>query len=762
MDTRCTALRRFAPSVLRFLCICCWLAAVPSALFAEEGTQDAATTDGERSVLPTTPEPDDEELVATEPQSVLPLCRDPDFEYAETIRQWMSGRGLGGDGATTETEESRADDASDLWIAYISIPRDLGPDEREQRLDALLKLSVPDALRHVVLEDIASDRAFQSRRAEFIRRYGFYSNWFNRFAYTGSRMLQGNVQAGAQLVVDGVFDLVGRQEMTAAERKFARILRELDREGRSSEKDRKKLEKLERRLASALADLDAERAGWSLEQGNPDAAIFYAQSALVQEPGNDDARRAEREALREVAARNRRRIASNQVGYADRAPPVKRNSPAHLRAAISGRSSDLADILEANRASELNAGGPHAEPPGATPEALDEGEEFLLRMLATLPAQDESAIIAMRRWAEELKDEGFDPPVESLWLQRLLGDPEFNPELRLARAQAARRGNLTRFILVGPDGARERTYTFASRTTAAVNALGSVGIFYGFEVLYRAGIVVFFRPPPAEEGLDSAAAFLRAAPQDRDSRRVARWLAEQYIDAGRFDGAKAVLKRYGELDVERMEELLEDEASRTVRSAKTRAYHDPRRAPMLRHAIELAPQSSAARKAKKALAKAPPRPQPIVAEVDWNSFGAWVKAPLPAWLPGETDWFDGQAENGEVEDNGEKGFLIAAEGAAPEEVTISYSMRLATGKRKRIERSMLLSELEPFQVAWIAHQLQDRVRARRSASRLVRPRIPYSVVGGVGLSGLDFYPKLRPIEEDTADLYLYRDAPVSD
>lgn len=682
---------------------------------------------------------------------------DPD----EVIRRWMLGDTqappLPERFAGTQADGRYHADEADPWIAYLGIASDTPAERREAELRRILSGRVPEPLRQIILLDIASDLSFQSRRAGFVRRYGFYASWFNRLTYAMSRAVQGNVQATGQVLVDAVFDHVGTGEVTPAERRIYKLLRDLEREGRGTRRDRKRMEELERRINEAVAEADLEQGEFSLSQSNPDLARFYARNAHARRPESRAARRLEERAEAEMAARRRRFLASNQVGYPDRHPPFRTDSPELLRAALSRRHSDLVAQLEQHRlAMTVTSGRNGGEAPAEGPHPLDPGQEFMARLLASLPDQNQTATVAMRQWAETLREAGYAPDEETLWLKRLLQDPQFNPDLRLARAESSRRGNLAAFILIGPESNRARAYTFASRVSSAFDALASVGIFYVFEVFYRAGVVAFSPPPPKEEMLDAAAAYIEASPADASSRSVAQWLIDQYLQAGRFERARDILERYGELDRRKSEELFEMEARRAYAMASATPVGSPEREWLYRRAAEVAPGTKIAARAERKLAeRKAEHGEPWEVEVPWVSIVRWFEEPAPGPFPGRPQWFDGDAANGEVAGPTVR---FSGEGSDPESVLMSYAVRQSSGT-EYFQEWLLLRSFPPRVGDWVRFHLVQRERLGESDGQLGRPRIPYSIVGGVGLSGVDFYPRLRPIESQTGELELYQSSP---
>lgn len=667
---------------------------------------------------------------------------------AENLRLFLLDREPAATPADPENGEP------DLWIEYAQAALIKEPEEREAHLQGILKRPISDALREVILRDIASDLEFQSRRAQFIRSHGFYSNWFNRISYAISRTLQGNIQAGGQLVVDGIFDVFGRSETTPAERRLYRLLRELDAERGASAQDRERIEKLERKVNLALAEVDLERANWALTQGDPELAEFYARGAAGLSPELKKAEALQRKAASAAAARRRAAVASLQVGYPDRKPPVELSSASLVRAVLSGQRGELQRIIQQRAGA---AGAPSSALPSPQGDSADltlsDSDAFLATVMTTLSDQDDGGIMAMRQWVEAMNDMDSEKLRKTAWLQGLLHDPRFNADLRLARSQSTRRGSLTKFIFVGPDTSRERAYELTSRTAQAWNALSNVGLFYVFEVMYRAGIVAFRPPPPADEMLDSAANFLRVAPLHPDSRQVAAWLAGQYRTAGRYDQAREVLARFGQLDVATNQKLQQAEARKILSAAEALPPGNPKRQEMLQKVMTLAPASRLATRAEKKSDETPRPGEKITIEIEWDALASWLAKPLPAGLPGDVAWFDGDLGNGEIDGDT---VSIEAEGEQAARVQIDYAI-LRGETREIVDETLDLKAAPETLRGWIRMELAEAARRQQEIKRLGRPPIPYEFTGGAGLSGVDFYPRMLPIEQNPSEMRLYQD-----
>lgn len=663
--------------------------------------------------------------------------------HAETIRDWMLGRP--GDSET-----------DDYWNQYLATTAEADPKVREKALRDLLDEPIHDSLRQVILLEIVSDLTFQSRRARFLRRYGFYARWFNRLTFTTNRVLQGNLQSVLQPPIDLVFDLIGRPEATPAERRYLRLQRQLIDQGRASP-DAESLERLQRKIDGARAELDIERGRWALDNRDPGLAGFYAIAALTLAPENKRAERLRIEAAQAEARRRRRGVASVQVGYPDADPPVEQSSPALLRAILSRNRNELVRLVSHRvQAGPIPSYSRSILPGLEQPEGeifLFPGDAFLAWMITTLPDEGGETLMDMRQWASELSVLEEIPESKTAWLGSMLANPKVNPDLRLARAQSTRRGSMTRFIALGPDTTRARAYQITSRTARLWQSISGIGILYGFEVLYRAGVVAFSPPPPAEEMYDSAASFLRLAPRHSDSPEIARWLGRQYVRDGRYQDARAVMERFGMLGVEANQKLYRKEGRRLLTLAESYPPGSPARETALKRVSAIAPGTRVSRTALKKLHKPIPKGEPIVIKSSWAGIERWTGEPAPAGLPGEAAWFDATPSNGEI---ASAGFEIEAARSGAENITVRYPV-MSEGQLRISQTEVRLDSLPPRTSGWIRFSLDATERNQREVLRLGRHGIPYEIGGGLGPGGVDLFPRLLPIEADPGSLKLYQD-----
>ncbi len=634
-----------------------------------------------------------------------------DEQAAELIRAWLIGERLPRGPTSWEFEP---------WRAFMHAGRRTSAQKRERALRELYARSDDELLRGVILRTLSEDPQLQSRQAAFIRRYGFYTNWLNRLMYTSLRSLQGNLQSIMTLGVDTVFALFKPAEANPWER------RELDLMRRSESLDHTTMRKLKKKLDRRWAREELDRAKWLLHTGHPEEARFYALQAAMIRPGWNKAQRCLEAAEKAIARRRRQALSSAQVGYPDRAPPVDPADPAVLRFMQTW------DSLE--------------EPlSGSQPSS---GEELLIQALAALPPRGEGGATAMRKWPMLLAEHRDAPAEQRCWLSALMHDPGQNPDERLDQARARRRGTLWRFIILGPERPREKAYKTATWLTHAIDALESVGLFYVFEVMGRAGQALFAPPVPGEEVLDAQAAWLRQAPDLRstEARGIARDLIPILMERRRYDDARRMLKDGGLLTHDARRKIDQGQA-RWLSTLAAQVADEQDRVVLLERALALDPKLEV-----KNLDQAPESPhEPRAFKVQWGTLISRTGLHPPCGLPGKADWFDGDPNNGErmhewvhFESRGPTGRLA-----------VNYRVMFPNEVRA-FEKSIKMDQLHPRLRGWLEFTDRQADEASRTIEKLDRLPVPFEFEGGVGASGVDFYPKLLPIESQPGELDLYR------
>lgn len=651
-----------------------------------------------------------------------------DLRTAAFLRDWLSDQTHEANYINTQAGPltQRLQD----WVAYRDAMDERTPELREQNLRTLYEQSDSPELRERILHTIHLDPSLRSRQALFIRRYGYYANWFNRFVQTSFSVMSGRFQALLQLPIDAVNDVIGSREADSRQRQAYQLLREAERLRMVPGADPREIAKLEKRIEKALAAEDLENAEWSLHAGLPDAAQFYADQALLRRPDWSRAERLRERAASEAAAARRRALASGQVGYPDRTPPYDAEPAPWLREVLLG----VGSLPHGNEGI-----------PGQHPIAL---------VLARHPAPGEGWTGWLREWPEwlrEWREEASEP--QQRWLRAMMQSERHNPDLKMESALATRRGKRLKYIFFGPDNTRQRAYQAASGLTQTYNALQNLGLFYVFEVFGRGIQMAIAPPPPTSDVLDSMALWLRSSDGASlpETKKIALDLAEEYQHLGRYDDARALLETHHAMTEKRTQKLDRAEGRALLEYAKKLAP-GPERNTLIAH-VELKDRE---RKFKSEIQdlredeKKQARTERSEVRLTWDSLMQWTGEPTPCGLPGYETWFDGTAYNGEISSDGVT-FVFEPDG----QTLVRYLVIF--GEETRVHQAPLDdATLPPRLSEALAFLRTQREEATRTAEQLEELPVPFELSGAAGPSGLDFFPRLLPIEVEPGELELYR------
>lgn len=648
-----------------------------------------------------------------------------DQHAAALLRGWLSQTEEPAAGPAAGAALPAPADSLDGWRQYIQSLREPSPEEREKKLRALYSENKSPLLRGVILRAIMEEPAFRSNQALFIRRYGFYANWFNRVMYSVAQVVQGNIQVVFQLFVDGVNDLIPSPEADPLTRRAYDMMRRAEAaDGRGG--DPEKLNKLEKAVSRALAESDMENARWAMHVDDPEAAAFYARQAGETVPGFKAADEMATKADAEAARHRREALASSQVGYPDRKPSFDPASPELLRAILAGK--------------DLKAYRPKPD------------ETLVVEVLKTLPKPAEGRATMMRRWIPFLRERSEAPPYHRLWLTAFVSSPAQNLDERLIRALSQRRGQIWKFIFLGPEKPRQRVYKAASWVSQSLEAMQNIGIFYVFELVSRTGQAVWAPPVPKEEVLDAQAAWLKATPDARgkESQELGKDLAKSYVNEKRFEDARRTLTTVGSLDGARAKKIDRAEARWLLQMARTQP-EGPERKATLDRIHKLAPETSTDKAANKLAHPKPRKIPPQILALEWKTVVQWTGMPMPYGIPGKKEWFDGKLENGEITSRGPQ--FERKDEKSP--VTVRYSVAFPDGD-KSFEATLTLDKLPPRIRHWFELASSQSKEAAEIIRQLSRLPVPFAVEGGAGPSGVDLYPELLPMQSKPGEIDLYK------
>jgi hypothetical protein len=615
------------------------------------------------------------------------------------------------------------------WRTFARAVDMPNPEARERALKQVYDEAQTPYVRALTLRALSEDPAFQSRQAQFIRRYGFYANWFNRLFYSAGRLVQGNLQAGAQVLIDAVHDTFRPPEANEYERRAYTLLQRRQAEGGKA--DPAMLGKLQDKVDRAFGNADVENAEWALSQGAADTATFYARQAAVRRPDWNTAQQLLDRAEAEAATQRRAALASGQVGYPDRRPPVELVPAQQMRELLLSKTSQTLAVAQPLRQGSAQQGN------------------LVPALLASLPPPGGADAAQYERWPTVMKQAVNAPAWERRWAGALLLSPEHNRALRLERARQHRRGQLWRFIFVGPERARERAYKTATWINQTLDALQNVGIFYVFEVLGRAGQAVVSPPVSTDAVLDAQADWLRHAPAGKAARRVAQEMADDYETQKRFEDARGVLRAVGALDAAQTARLSKAEAKYLLTLASDAGPGTQREA-LVAQARKL--DAALTEQREKKFKKPRVAYEPLAFDVPWALLTQWAGGAPPCGLPGEAAWFDGTPGNGEITTQAVR---IRAE-KSTQTLEVRYMLKPATGVVRGITRQVAWTSLPAGVRRGLTAAQSQRSGAQSQIRALDRLPIPFEIGGGVGSSGVDVYPRLLPLQSRPGELDLYR------
>jgi hypothetical protein len=129
----------------------------------------------------------------------------------------------------------------------------------------------------------------------------------------------------------------------------------------------------------------------------------------------------------------------------------------------------------------------------------------------------------------------------------------------------------------------------------------------------------------------------------------------------------------------------------------------------------------------------------------------WTGRKPPCGLPGEPAWFDGSPAGGEAAREG----LVFERRRGETLTTMRYLVN--TPADRRVYQVKLAEKALPPEIRqWFALAADQGTAASQAIRQLRRLPIPVALEGGAGPSGVDFYPKLLPLQSRPGEIELYR------
>ena len=464
-----------------------------------------------------------------------------------------------------------------------------------------------------------------------------------------------------------------------------------------------------------MAEADTRRAEWHLKADDPAAALFYARQALHQEPDWSDPLKVIEQAEAELASRLREGLASSQFIPMD-AVPINEGEPELMRKWL-------------------------ARLPTSEPDS-DNRSGLLAGIVQELPRPGEGHGDMMDSWPDHLSGNENAPMSHRLWVLGMISSHTLNTGNRLQLAISRNRSQKIKYIFLGLERPQGHLYNTSSWLSRPLNSLHNIGFLYLFEMMGRMVRISLADAPAEEQLIDIMAAWLKEQnrPYDKRTRSIAQELSGYYLHLNRHQAARDVLHGYDLLTADDRENI--DRKEYNWLSDRLETETDAtRRETFIARLKELDSSRYTCQ-------------QDQITEVEENASREWflgwdmvmqvTRHRLPARLPGKPEWFDRDISNGEVTMSGlklqtlsgDETKLLCEYSVLDGEQTVTYSTRI----RK--------NELHPRLLKWMNLSDEQMRYADDTVTRFRKPRVPFELSASVGLTGMDFYPRLMPIEKD--------------
>ena len=602
------------------------------------------------------------------------------------------------------------------WVEYIQLSNmsRSHQDIRDAGLRSLMKKARSSPLRAIIFKSMVENPGYKSRQARFVRKYGYYSNWFNRLVFSTNRLIQGKTIPLLQLSAASLRDSISGGSVDASLRRAYYYEARYRFEKNHNAPHPEYLKKLRDRIDHSLAEADTRRAEWHLRADDPDAALFYARQALHSEPDWNYPLKVIEQAEAKLASRLRKGLASSQFIPIDSTP-------------INTGESELMRKWLARL--------PISEPDKGNKSGLLEG------IIKDLPGPEEGRGDMMDFWPDHLSGNENSPTSHRLWVSGMLSSQTLNTGNKLQLAVSRNKSQKIKYIFLGPERPQGHLYSTASWLSRPLNSLHNIGFLYVFEMLGRMVRISLVDAPAEEELVDIMAAWLKEEnrPYDKHTRSIAVELTGYYLHLNRYQAARDMLHKHDLLTAD--ERVNIDRKEYNWLSDRLETETDASRREPLIARLKSLDMSRYTRQQDTNIE---------VAENDcrewflgWDMVMQVTRHRLPAWLPGKSEWFDEDISNGEVTMSGlklrtlsdDETKLICEYPVLDGERTVTYSTRIPK------------NDLHPRLLKWMNLSDAQMRYADDAVTRSRKPRVPFELSASVGLTGMDFYPRLMPIEK---------------
>jgi hypothetical protein len=465
--------------------------------------------------------------------------------------------------------------------------------DRERYLTALKEASrnASGPERKKYLQSIINhDDFYQSEQLMRQSSTNFWGGMFNRML--GSVDLVGvasgnYIGAAAETTISQLYALMDRDMPIEERRALARDLEHLRRfpDDPRNESIRKQVESLDKKKKAALSRKQIDKAREALQNGDPEKASFFVEIASLIDPQSK-----EMGDLRQQVAKQLRDLEDGR----------KRSLAARPEPQANGEhQADIKRLLEALTVRDSN----HLQR-----VAVDLEKKYPGTPLADAARDAEAVALEMKGWREAAKKaleqiaKSSSSPETRQRAAALLQSPEYNLLTPFQQAQAERRLQSVKYVLLGEDFLR-KNLLFAAGAMAAAGPAAAVmlGMANGLMVTNNAYQVMTNNPVSAQPVIDAGVAYVRNHPDSENAKDVYKVLAEAYEERGML----ATAIGYHELAGSPKEKIdaLKDKSARALLNAAEKSKERAVREYYLTRVVDGDPDSPNATEALKKLAQ---------------------------------------------------------------------------------------------------------------------------------------------------------------
>lgn len=590
--------------------------------------------------------------------------------------------------------------------------------------DSLVETSL-----HTAMSETLTARIRDTRSQD---RWDRWADILNATGHNLGRMANGQLAAGAKLLIDLTFSRRQFTKVTERERKQWWLIdtylrREPD--GPEAERLRQRMDRLESKFRKDAVRKCMQVAHYYADRGWWHEAYFYVRAA--EQAGYGRERKFRRKVRRAVA--NEKRWTERSLAVAD--------TERFLATADQVRAyGALLETLSSGDSEALRNAITTASPALADTPMADETEE--VRSVLFDWAGDR------RRAMDVQRDLALRYPETQTGRAALarLDDPQYNPRARFDRELAEFRRRQRRYVFFGERKPRQQLEMISRLATPPMPQLGAASAFFVTDMLVRSVLVSFGNPVSPDDVLATGEQLLAnphglLTPEEQADVRVA--LGVLYQKLRRYDQAAAAYREARILSPaldSRLAERAADERLRRILQLGD-ANHQVL---LLEQIVSTYPKTKAAARARHHLERFRTESK-VDFEIpyDWLAQDPihWIR--LGARIPNEL--IDGTRSNGEMNERGLVFWLDF-----PSSATYVCVDRRTSGYVNLTPRRRAI--LRAAAEMWA----DERIALEAGQVALAGRKLPFAIRGSLGAEGLIAFPTLQHIPLSEEDKRLFR------